>query len=94
MMNVTGDRVYECAQCGAALGMIVKLDKRSKLNVFRFAVLSGGAVNDEDLAYSVVGLEAGSVVCSWCGATRVWRISEQAITDLLDGMKRRREVEI
>lgn len=92
MMNVTGGRVYECAQCGSALGMIVKLDKRSKLNVFRLAVPLGAEKVDSD--YSVVGLEAGSVVCSWCGATRVWRISEQAITDLLDGMKRRREVEI
>ena len=80
-------RAWVCKQCGYVLGFIMRgNDRRVKLSVLHntchpdMLTLIG---NPRELNFKVWDMEQGTVLCGFCGASRTWHMSEQAMDDLI-----------
>jgi hypothetical protein len=85
-------QMWACNQCKRVVGVVVRgSDRRSKLHVLRHGchVDNADVLADVTKIRPAVILEAGTVVCGWCGAERTWSMSEQALDDLLARRKTR-----
>ncbi len=81
----TDDRMYTCERCNYKLGVIQHERRRARLNVFRQAQLETGPEFLQDVRnYALIDLESGTVICGHCGARRTWRLSEQALSELIE----------
>jgi len=86
-------KLYLCQECGFVIGIIFRgSERRPRLNVLRngFHVASVMSMGDlREVGYVVRNMDAGDVTCGKCGGHRTWRMSDQAIDELIARRKKR-----
>ena len=96
MTDTYEPRLWLCNECGFVLGVVLRdSSRRAELNVFRngMHIVNVKQIGDlHKVTYATI-IRDGDVTCATCGARRTWRMSDQAMDDLLARRKRRYSLE-